>query len=152
MGAFAIQPGQGEMLSVVGDGVRILADAHATGGKLVVFETLTQPGIGPPLHRHSIDDEYFYVLEGHVRFIVDGQEFRISAGGFAHAPKGSIHTFANCGTSPSRMLVICTPPGLEGPFRAVHAMGPEGQKNMPAVVEAFAKHSLTIHGPPIGPG
>lgn len=119
---------------------------------MVVFETITQPGMGPPLHRHGIDDEYFFVLEGHVRFIVDGREFRLSAGGFAHAPKSSVHTFANCGTGILRMLVICTPPGLEVPFRAVHSMGPEGQKNMPAVIDAFAKHSITFQGPPIGPG
>lgn len=152
MGAFSIQPGQGEMLNVVGDGVRMLADAQATGGKMVIFETHTQPGMGPPLHCHGIDDEYFYVLEGQVRFVVDGQETRLIAGSFAHAPKGSVHTFTNCGTGILRMLVICTPPGLEAPFRAVHAMGVEGQRNMHAVVEAFQKHSLSIHGPPLGPG
>lgn len=152
MPAFAIQPNQGEILNVVGDEVRILADGPATGGKLVAFETRTQPGMGPPLHCHSIDDEYFFILEGQVRIVIDGREFRLTTGGFAHAPKGSIHTFANCGTGVLRMLVICTPPGLESPFREVHAMGPEGQKNMPAVIGAFAKHALTIQGPPIGPG
>jgi mannose-6-phosphate isomerase-like protein (cupin superfamily) len=152
MAAFAIQADQGEMLSVVGDQVRMFADAEATGGKVVIFETRTQPGMGPPLHCHGIDDEYFFVIEGHVRFVVDGREFRLGPGAFAHAPKGSIHTFTNAGTGLLRMLVICTPPGLEQPFRAVHAMGPEGQTNMPAVIEAFARHSLTIHGPPLGPG
>lgn len=140
------------MLNVVGDGVRMLADGVATGGKFAAFETITQPGMGPPLHRHSIDDEYFYVLEGHVRFIVDGKEMRLGVGSFAHAPMGSIHTFSNCGTGVLRMLVICTPPGLESPFREVHAMGPEGQKNMPAVIAAFQQHKVEFHGPPIGPG
>ena len=52
---FVLSPADGERLSLVGESVRVLADAKATGGRCFIFEETTPPGGGPPLHRHAIE-------------------------------------------------------------------------------------------------
>ncbi len=145
-----LPPDGGETLHVLGESIRVLADGAATGGRLVIFEETTPAGNGPPLHRHTHDDEYFYILSGRFRFVSDGKEFTVEPGAFIAAPKGSSHTFTSCAPdgAPSKMLIICTPPGLEAPFRACHAGG--AKIPMDEVVAAFAAFGLSFVGPPLG--
>lgn len=143
-------PTEGEAIMVVTDRVRVLADAESTGGKLFIMESTTQPGDGPPLHRHSKEDEFFYILEGTFRFVRDGADIVVGPGSFVSAPKGSTHTFANAGTGTGRMLVICTPAGLERPFRESAVAAGKGPLTPEILGGIFAKHDLTFHGPPLG--
>ena len=137
-----------EVLNVVGETIRVLADAAASGGRCSIFETTTPVGSGPPLHRHGRDDEYFYILEGTVKFSVNGKEATFGPGAFVHAPRGSIHTFRNVGAAPARMLVTCSPAGLEGPFRQAHRLGSAATPE--ALAAAFATFDVTFLGPPLG--
>jgi mannose-6-phosphate isomerase-like protein (cupin superfamily) len=143
------QPGKGETLHVVGETIRILVDSAATGGACLVFENTSPPGSGPPLHRHGRDDEAFFVVEGTVKFSVNGQEAMLGPGGFAFAPRGSIHTFLNVGPGPCRMIITCTPGGLEVPFRECDALARQGRMTPEAVTAAFQKFDLDIMGPPL---
>lgn len=147
--ARVLQPGEGEMIRVVTDTVRVLADGAATGGRLFIFEEITEPGHGPPLHRHGVDDEYFFVLEGEFTFVIDGTRVVATKGAFVTAPKGSQHTFTNSGSTTGRMLIVTTPPGLESPFRETAAMPELTPEKLTA---AFAKFNLSIEGPPLGAG
>ena len=145
--ARVLQPGEGEMIRVVTDTVRVLADGAATGGRLFIFEEITEPGHGPPLHRHGVDDEYFFVLEGEFTFVIDGRRVAVSKGAFVTVPKGSQHTFTNSGSTTGRMLIVTTPPGLESPFRETAAMS---ELTPEKLTVAFAKFNLSIEGPPLG--
>lgn len=141
-------PGAGETLRVITDHVRILADGAATGGRLFIFEESTPPGGGPPLHRHAHDDEYFYILEGTYRFVLDGRTFVAERGAFVAAPKGSLHTFCNAGDAPGRMLIVCAPAGLEDCFRKTARLaGPPTPEKVSACFEGWVR----FEGPPIGP-
>src|SRR5688500_14870825 len=60
--------GDGEALGVVGDVITVRLDRATTGGVYSLFEELTDPGGGPPPHRHAAA-ELFYVLEGEVEFL-----------------------------------------------------------------------------------
>lgn len=143
-----LQPHEGEFLSVVGETNRVLIDGAATGGRLLIFEVNSPVNNGPPLHRHSVDDEFFYILAGRYKFVCDGREFIAEPGAFVCAPKGSVHAFVCCSGNPTgKMLLICAPAGLEGPFRACHAGGLG--MSMDAVVGAFAKFGLEFMGPPL---
>lgn len=145
--AVVLQPGEGEMIRVVTDTVRVLADGAATGGRLFIFEEITEPGHGPPLHRHGVDDEYFFVTEGEFTFVIEGRRVVAPKGAFVVAPRGSQHTFTNSGTTTGRMLIVTTPPGLEAPFRETAAL-PELTPD--TLTAAFAKFNLSIEGPPLG--
>lgn len=142
-------PAQGEYLNVVGDTVRILIDSEATQGRYLVFETVTSPGAGPPLHRHGHDDEFFYIVEGTMKFIVDGVTHIVGPGGTAFAPRGSVHTFVNAGAAPSRMVITCCPGGLERSFRECDALGREGRATPETIEAAFRKFDLEFVGPPL---
>jgi len=115
-----VEPGTGHhegVLNIVWDRVYVKLDAATTDGAFGVLECLTEPLAGPPLHRHLNEDESFYVLEGRIRFEIDGQEFVGESGSFAYVPRGAMHRFQNIGNSVSRMLVMVTPGGLEEFFR-----------------------------------
>jgi quercetin dioxygenase-like cupin family protein len=143
-------PEEGECFNIIGGGVRILMDGAATGGRCVIFEAPIPAGDGPPLHRHAREDELFFVLEGTFKFQVDGKVFIGEKGAFAAAPRGSVHAFRNIGKSEGRMLITCTPAGLEAPFRAVKI--PEGGKGMSVeeLMAEFGKYGVTFLGPPLG--
>lgn len=147
----AARPATGEVLSVVGEQIRILADGAMTGGKFLVFEESGPPGGGPPLHRHDRDDEFFTILEGTLKFVVEGVTRTVGPGETMFAPKGSVHTFVNVGAARHRMLVFCCPAGLEGPFRECDALEREGRLTPESVTAAFTKFDLHIVGPPLTP-
>lgn len=140
-------PDEGERLNVIGDRVRVLTDGRSSGGRLLIFEECSGSGDGPPLHRHSHDDECFYILSGRYKFVCDGREFMAEPGAFVCAPRGSVHTFVSCAADggESRMLIICTPPGLEGPFRECDAAGPG--IGTEAAIAAFGRFDLSFVGP-----
>jgi quercetin dioxygenase-like cupin family protein len=149
---FVLTPDAGERFEIIGGGVRVLIDGESSGGRCCMFECPVPPGGGPPLHRHEREDELFYVLEGRFKFSVDGNVFVAETGAFACAPRGSVHAFRNLGTATGRLLVTCTPAGLEAPFRAVRV--PPPGSGTPALTpeqisREFARAGVTIVGPPL---
>src|SRR6516162_9232290 len=110
------QPGAGRTVAVVGDVYRFLATGEDTGGKYALFEAVVPPGGGPPPHVHSKEEEGFYVLEGETTFTVNGERVVATAGTFANMPVGTLHSFKNESSKPTRMLISVAPAGLEQMF------------------------------------
>jgi mannose-6-phosphate isomerase-like protein (cupin superfamily) len=146
-----LPPGEGETLQVGGDTIRILVDSARTDGTCTVFESASPPRVGPPLHRHLAEDEHFYVIEGTAKFVVDGKEILLSAGGSAWAPRGSVHTYTNAGEGVLRMIVTCTPGGIEIPFRKADRMMREAAIDLQAFGAMFKQHKIEMMGPPLFP-
>ncbi len=145
-----VLPHEGDVVAIVGDRARILADARTTGGQCSIFEAITAPGVGPPLHSHEHEDEYFYVIEGTVKFSLNGRTFTGGPGAFVLAPRGSIHTFVNAGATPSRMLISVTPSGLEIPFRENAMLFKKDPSAGPEQIAGiFGRYGVTFHGPPL---
>ena len=69
------------------------------------------------LHDHPIE-EAFYMLEGEVTFLVEGEEHVLGPGGVAYAGVGSIHGFENRSGRPCRWLETRAPmPPLRHAYR-----------------------------------
>ena len=66
---------------------------------------------GPPLHRHHIEDEWFYVLEGEYRVRVGDTLHTLHAGDSVLGPRGLPHAFAFVGPTSGRMLITYAPAG-----------------------------------------
>ena len=115
--AHSIAGGDGEHIWIVGDTMTLKATAESTGGGLMLLENLTSPGGGPPPHVHTREDEFWYVLEGTFEIRLGDELHVLGPGGFAYAPRGTVHTFRNTSERPSRILVGFTPAGMEGFFR-----------------------------------
>ncbi len=110
-GAYA-PPDGGDSVWLVGDRITVKLTSEDTGGAYSVAEEVSPPQGGPPPHIHSQEDETFYVLEGEVEFLLGEDTIVASAGSCAYAPRGTLHTFKNVGTSPrprSRGRRTCKP-------------------------------------------
>ena len=93
--------------------------AEETGGKYSLTEfTMAPPPVpGPPPHIHEDADEAIYVLDGTLEMGIGDQCVTGSAGAVMLVPKGMLHSLANPGPGPARMLIILSPPGYEGFWR-----------------------------------
>src|SRR4051812_36988857 len=91
----SLAAGQGERLWIVGDTMTLKATGHSTGGSLVLLENLTAPGGGPPPHIHTREDEFWYVLDGTFEVRLGDALHTLGPGGFAYAPRGTLHAFRN---------------------------------------------------------
>ena len=89
--------------------IRYLVDGAQHGG-LGVFE-MTVPPLArvPPPHSHAYNEECLYVLEGTIRYTVDGQARDLRPSDWMSTPRGSVHAFSNPGRDAARALVIMTP-------------------------------------------
>lgn len=91
------------------------ATSTDTAGQYALAEVVVRPGDEPPPHVHAREDEAFHVLSGEIAF-TRGIE-RIGAGPGSHVflPRGIPHTFS-VESDEARVLVLCTPGGLEEAF------------------------------------
>jgi len=66
-----------------------------TGGRFTIVEETTPSMSGPPLHQHSREDEWLFILEGKYRIQIGEQMLFAMAGDSLFAPRGIPHTFQN---------------------------------------------------------
>ena len=75
-------PGEGRSLATAGVTISIKSGADDTDGRRTILEYTAPPRFGgPPPHWHGHTEEVFFVLEGTVRFEVEGETRDVSAGG-----------------------------------------------------------------------
>lgn len=120
-------PTEGDISGPV-DGTRdrFLLDGHDTAGRVALVEHQLAPGaLAAPMHLHTKEDEYSFVLEGQVGAILDGHEVVAGAGHLIFKPRGQWHTFWNAGEARARILEIITPGGLEQLFRHMGTLDSE---------------------------
>jgi len=98
--------------------VTFLINGEDTGGDFSLLEMNARPGSEPPYHIHEREDETFYILEGRVSVMVDGEIHELGAGETMFLPRGIPHTFRIRSAS-ARALLVLTPSGFEGYFRAM---------------------------------
>lgn len=105
---------------------------------------------GPPLHRHSREDEWFYVLDGELTWQVDGQRFTGGAGASAFTPRGTAHTFQNFRDETAHILVMVTPAGLEQFFEDVTKLNKGvSQPDFARVEQLMQSYGMELLGPPL---
>jgi mannose-6-phosphate isomerase-like protein (cupin superfamily) len=98
-------------------GVRFLIDGDVTGGGFSLVEHPMPPrALGAPLHRHSREDEYSFVLEGRVGALLGEEVVYGEPGDLIFKPRGQWHTFWNAGTDPALILEVISPAGFERYF------------------------------------
>lgn len=131
---------------------RILLTAQQTDARLGMFESVDQPGYGPPRHIHHREDETFYVKSGEVEFWTAGKSSFHGAGSTVFMPRGVEHTFRIVGEMPGRMLTVMTPGGFEGFFAEVSQRNCRIPQDMDLLAEIGSRFNLTFTGPPLGTG
>ena len=76
------------------------------GGFSMVEHPMSAHALAAPLHRHSREDEYSYIVAGRVGALL-GEEVVVGApGDLIFKPRHQWHTFWNAGDEPARLLEI----------------------------------------------
>ncbi|ANN71710.1 cupin domain-containing protein [Bordetella bronchialis] len=128
--------------------IRYLIDGTATGG-LGVFELTVAPGSKvPPAHSHTHNEECAYVLEGVLRYSVDGVERDLKPGEWMHTPPGSVHQFSNPHAETARALIILTPDIRPQYFRDVRdVVSAGGPPDRAKLMEVMSRYGLVPAAP-----
>ncbi len=146
-----IAPGAGAILHGPGDISYIKLAAADTDNRLSFTEYHVEPGAGPPLHVHTLEDETFYILEGTLSFHVGGKRFEAATGTMLFGPRGVPHCFKNNTARVAKMILVVTPPkNFEDFFAGIGAPVNGEPPALPVVIERIGqlagKHGLTILG------
>jgi quercetin dioxygenase-like cupin family protein len=105
-------------------GVRFMIDGEEAGGRFSLVEHPMSPrALAAPLHRHTREDEYSYVLEGHVGALLGDDVLLAGPGDLIFKPRNQWHTFWNGGDQPARILEIISPAGFERFFAELVDLG-----------------------------
>jgi len=141
--AKVVGPTDGEQGWLGGIGVRLMAATGQTGGGFSLVEhPMPARSLAAPLHRHSREDEYSYVLEGRLGADLGGEILYGEVGDLVFKPRGQWHTFWNAGDEPARILEIISPGGFEGYFAQM--LRREGPPDPAEIAELAASYGLEI--------
>jgi quercetin dioxygenase-like cupin family protein len=117
-------PTDGEAGFLGSIGVRFLIDGLDSGGGFSLVEHPMSPrALGAPLHRHSREDEYSFVLEGRVGALLGDEVAEGGPGDLIFKPRNQWHTFWNAGDTRARLLEIISPAGFERYFAELVELG-----------------------------
>jgi mannose-6-phosphate isomerase-like protein (cupin superfamily) len=153
LNAFALSTGQGrtrEPLNVLGAEVLVKLANADTNGAAAIFHQAVPPMSGPPLHRHSREDEWFYVLDGEIVAEINSRRSVLQAGASAFAPRGTAHTFQNFRDAPVQMLVMVMPGDFHRFFEELSSLN----KGLPApdlvrTEQLMKSYGIELLGPPL---
>jgi len=134
----------------LGTTYRIMLTAEQTGSRIGMFESLDQPGYGPPRHIHNCEDETFHIQSGEVEFWMGGKTRLEGPGSVVFVPRGTEHTFRVVGDLPVRMLTVMTPGGFEGFFAEMARRNCRIPEDMDEIAVIGSRFNLTFTGPPLG--
>ncbi len=140
-----------EELLIMGGKFDCKISSKDSDGALLMYDTFREEKGGPAYHLHHEQDEWFYVLKGEFIIKVGDDEFKLSAGDSAFAPKKIPHAFAMTGEGEGRMLVLFQPAGsMEDFFKQMSKLGPNIPKNQEHdLKKLWADHGMEIVGPPL---
>jgi mannose-6-phosphate isomerase-like protein (cupin superfamily) len=121
-----------------------------TDGAFDFFIVEVAPHGGPPLHVHHTRDEAIHVLKGRYKIRVGDEIFHCEEGGFAYLPARLPHTFLNLTGEEGQIIVVYTPGGGQ---RFYEEFGPAARSgaDRAALAAIFARHDMTLLGPPLTP-
>ena len=108
-----VRADEGRTLYAFGHAVIILLDGKQTGEKFTTFLNVTPPGGGPGPHYHENEDEWFYIVDGRISFLLNSTWTDMFPGDCVYAPRGSVHAFKNNTDQTIRVFINIAPSGFE---------------------------------------
>ena len=144
--ARVLGPNDGKAGRLGSIGVRFMIDGGETGGGFSLVEHPLPPqALAAPLHRHSREDVYSFVLEGRVGALLGDEVVYGEPGDLIFKPRGQWHTFWNAGTEPARILEMISPAGFEGYFEEmVDLLQQDGPPDPGALAGLAARYELEV--------
>jgi mannose-6-phosphate isomerase-like protein (cupin superfamily) len=151
-----VESGQGRSYYLGQDLYTFKAIGEETGQAYALCEIIVAPGGGTPPHRHSRENESYYIRDGELEFQLDDRILVATAGTFLYSPQGQLHRFTNTTATEAKILVWVTPAGFEkfiaevgtavnGRVTTGAALTPE---DLEKILTAAPKYGIEIVPPP----
>jgi quercetin dioxygenase-like cupin family protein len=144
--AKVVGPSDGKAGFLGSIGVRFMIDGQDADDRFSLVEhPMSARALAAPLHRHTREDEYSYVIEGRVGALL-GDEVVIGVpGDLIFKPRNQWHTFWNAGDQPARLLEIISPAGFERFFAELVDLGGVTQADPQTLAELCARYELEMN-------
>jgi quercetin dioxygenase-like cupin family protein len=141
-----LPPGAGSAVALGGLGVVFKLVGEDTGGRFALVEhPLAPKTLAAPVHTHSREDEYSYVLDGTVVVQLGDRRLEAAAGAVVGKPRGIPHTFWNPTDTPARVLEVISPAGAERYFQEVAGLIPaQGPPDFAAMDRVADRYGLRM--------
>src|SRR5580704_11903685 len=142
-----------EEVKLAGEPIDCKVSGRDTGGAMCVFE-FTGSSSGPR-RRHRDQDEWIYVVDGELMFLVGERQFRASAGESVFVPRQTVRAWASANARPARIVDVYQPAGrMEEFFREVgkYSGGPAIHEvlSFDQFRGLFQEHGMEVVGPGLG--
>jgi mannose-6-phosphate isomerase-like protein (cupin superfamily) len=155
--ALLLQKSEGRALWHLGALLTFKALGAETGGQFWALEGLADQQMAVPLHSHSREDEFWFILEGEIRFTIGNETQSCGPGGFAYMPRGVPHTFQIISET-ARWFGVGTPAGLDQWFfetgEPAQALTlpppPAAPPDIDLIVRSLQDYGTETLGPPPG--
>jgi quercetin dioxygenase-like cupin family protein len=126
-------------------GVRVMLDGEEAGERFSLVEhPMSARALAAPLHRHTREDEYSYVLQGRVGALLGDDVVIGGPGDLIFKPRNQWHTFWNAGDQPARILEIISPAGFERFFAELVELGGLMQADPQALADLCGRYEVEV--------
>jgi mannose-6-phosphate isomerase-like protein (cupin superfamily) len=126
-------------------GVRFMIDGSEAAKRFSLVEHPMSPrALAAPLHLHTREDEYSYVLEGRMGALLGDEVVEAGPGDLVHKPRNQWHTFWNAGDEPCRILEIISPAGFERFFQELSNLRGVVEADPEVVAELSGRYGLEM--------
>ncbi len=143
--ATVIGPSDGKAGFLGSIGVRFMINGEDAGGDFSLVEHPLSPrALAAPLHRHTREDEYSFVLEGRMGGLLGDEVVEAGPGDLVFKPRNEWHTFWNAGDERCRILEIIAPAGFEHFFEELVNIGGALKADPEELAELSARHGLEM--------
>jgi mannose-6-phosphate isomerase-like protein (cupin superfamily) len=144
-GARVLGKGQGRLGWIGGLGVRfMIPGADSSGGFSLVEHPLRPRILAAPLHRHSREDEYSFILQGRVGALLGEEIVYGGPGDLIFKPRDQWHTFWNAGDEEASLLEVISPAGFERYFEELIELGAGGRLGPDVIAPIAARYGLEV--------
>jgi mannose-6-phosphate isomerase-like protein (cupin superfamily) len=126
-------------------GVRFMIDGPEAGERFSLVEHPMSPrALAAPLHLHTREDEYSFVLEGRMGALLGDEVVEAGPGELVFKPRKQWHTFWNAGDEPCRILEIISPAGFERFFQELVDIGGVAQADPDEFTQLRERYGLEM--------
>ena len=143
--AKVVGPSDGKAGFLGSIGVRFLLGGDESGGGVALVEhPMSARALAAPLHKHSLEDEYSFILTGRVGALLGDEVLGGGPGDLIFKPRNQWHTFWNAGDEPARILEVISPAGFENFFKELVDMGGVTQAPPEKMADLLGRYQLEM--------
>lgn len=135
--------GEGEQYGVIGHSLTFKSPGHETDGAAFMWEIQSPPGSVVPPHIHKVEDEFIYLVAGHLEVTIGDQRHAVDPGDLVKLPRNVPHSIRCVGDSAATTFWTVVPAGkMEQLFRALGALPAAQPPDPEQIVKIFVEHDL----------